>query len=393
MLLVFLSLLASAAAQAKINTLESQVPFIPATYAPVVEELWNMYTETPQLAATMVRLAWHSAGTYIKDSGQYGSNGGHIYYDSVLDWDSNAGLKPMVELLEPIHQRFSGLTRADLYVLSGIVGVAFTDGPWVHFCGGREDKDESSAPPRDPHLLPGAEDPLDDLTNFQLNHVSEHITEIFARMGFDQQEMVALLAAHSIGRMHKEASGYIGTWDTTEFYMNSEYFFAILNLPWSCFTLPSDYPPEQYAHDPSNPAGEPPLNCSQALPEPLAYNMNPADLALKYYPDFRPYTALYAEDQSQMHRDFARAWNKLLMNGVTCDHTIKITDLQAEPVFIVADIFQLGEDGVAALLMWLVFIGATVILLSAICLMARFHHRPCRITAKPPRGMRAHLMA
>lgn len=354
-----------------------------------------MFLETPTLAGTTVRLAWHSAGTYIAATGEYGSNGGHIQYESVLNWGSNAGLAFLVELLEPIYQRYDGLTRADLYILGGIVGVAFTDGPWVHFCGGREDLDEASAPPDEvdgQHLLPGAEDPRDDIPNFELNYVSEHITEVFARMGFDQQEMVALLAAHSIGRMHEDASGYIGTWDTTEFIMNNEYFTAVLNFPWGCYTLPNGL--HQYAIDPDNPVNpdDPlPLDCSQPVTIGLDYNMNPADIALKTYPDFLPFTQLYASDESQMHRDFARAWNKLLMFGVTCDHEIEIVDIENYD-YVAVDVFSLGEDGVTALLFWLVVCGVIVILLSALCLLA---HRDSSlaVTAKPQVGLRANLMA
>jgi cytochrome c peroxidase len=38
----------------------------------------------------------------------------------------------------------------------------------------------------------------------------QHIRDIFYRMGFNDQEIVALIGAHALGRCHTEASGYWG---------------------------------------------------------------------------------------------------------------------------------------------------------------------------------------
>lgn len=349
---------------------------IPRTYQPVVDALWDIFVATPDLAATVNRLAWHSAGTYNATDGTGGSNGGHIYFDSVMAWGSNAGLGFLRPILDVLYVRFEGLTRADLYILAGIVATAYTDGPWVEFCGGRHDAlDDSDAPADD--LLPGAEDPRDDVTTFSLDHIAAHMTAVFSRMGFNDQELVALLGAHSIGRMHAQNSGYIGTWDTTEFYMNSEYYTALMLFDWNCFALPNGLPQYAFSGDPSDP-----LVCDAVLPLGLAYNMNPADLALKTHAPFRNWTAVYAADQDKFHEDFALAWHKLMHLGVTCDASIKIVDLHNQPSFTAYDIFELGYQG-AAQVSLLVLLVLGMLTLMATCVGLCFCDAKMKLRAHP----------
>ena len=49
-----------------------------------------------------------------------------------------------------------------------------------------------------------------------------HIRDIFGRMGFNDEEMVALIGAHAVGRCHENASGYWGPWTFAETTFSNE---------------------------------------------------------------------------------------------------------------------------------------------------------------------------
>ena len=68
----------------------------------------------------------------------------------------------------------------------------------------------------------------------QGNHMktAAHLREIFGRMGFNDQEIVALAGAHALGRCHADASGYVGPWTPTPTTFNNLYFTLLLNLKW-----------------------------------------------------------------------------------------------------------------------------------------------------------------
>lgn len=72
-------------------------------------------------------------------------------------------------------------------------------GPDVAWKAGRSDfADESLNPPRG-RLPDGAQ-------------AADHLRHIFYRMGFNDQEIVALSGAHNLGRCHGDRSGFEGAW-------------------------------------------------------------------------------------------------------------------------------------------------------------------------------------
>ena len=76
-------------------------------------------------APIMVRIAWHSAGTYdvkTKTGGPFGT----MRYGAELAHGANSGLDIAVRLLEPIKEQFPIITYADLYQLAGVVAVEVT---------------------------------------------------------------------------------------------------------------------------------------------------------------------------------------------------------------------------------------------------------------------------
>uniref|UniRef100_A0A453AHC9 Plant heme peroxidase family profile domain-containing protein n=1 Tax=Aegilops tauschii subsp. strangulata TaxID=200361 RepID=A0A453AHC9_AEGTS len=89
-------------------------------------------------APIMLRLAWHDAGTYDKNTNTGGPDGS-IRFPEELRHAANAGLKIAVDLLEPIKQKHPKITYADLYQLAGVVAVEVTGGPTIDFVPGRRD--------------------------------------------------------------------------------------------------------------------------------------------------------------------------------------------------------------------------------------------------------------
>ena len=74
-------------------------------YAGAAGALKDMITADPDIGPTMVRLAWHSSGTYDAMSKTGGSGQGTIRFKEELAHGGNAGLDKMVAKLEPIHAK------------------------------------------------------------------------------------------------------------------------------------------------------------------------------------------------------------------------------------------------------------------------------------------------
>ncbi|VAH41571.1 unnamed protein product [Triticum turgidum subsp. durum] len=104
-------------------------------------------------APLMLRLAWHSAGTFdvaTKTGGPFGT----MKCPAELAHGANAGLDIAVRLLEPIKEQFPILSYADFYQLAGVVAVEVTGGPEVPFHPGRQDKPEPPPEGRLPDANP-----------------------------------------------------------------------------------------------------------------------------------------------------------------------------------------------------------------------------------------------
>lgn len=91
-------------------------------YKAVSADVAALVQKNPDWGPTLVRLAWHSSGTYDKDTKTGGSGGGTIRFSSELKHGGNAGLADTaVQWLEPVYQKYKddGLSYADLYTLAG----------------------------------------------------------------------------------------------------------------------------------------------------------------------------------------------------------------------------------------------------------------------------------
>ncbi|XP_019465403.1 PREDICTED: L-ascorbate peroxidase, cytosolic-like [Lupinus angustifolius] len=156
-----------------------------ADYQKVVEKAKNKlrgFIAEKGCAPLILRLAWHSAGTYdvkTKTVGPFRT----IKHAAELAHGANNGLDIVVRLLEPIKEQFPILSYADFDQLGGVVAVEITGGPEVPFHLGREDKPEPPPEGRLPDAAKG----------------SDHLRDVFGKaMGLSDQDIVALSGGHTI---------------------------------------------------------------------------------------------------------------------------------------------------------------------------------------------------
>ncbi|KAJ9220873.1 CAZyme family AA2 [Paecilomyces variotii] len=249
-----------------------------------------------------VRLAWHSAGTYDKETDTGGSNGAGMRYEQEGGDPANAGLEHARAFLEPVKARHPWITYSDLWTLAGVTALKEMGGPDVDWKPGRTDYvDDSKLPPRG-RLPDGAQG-------------ADHIRHIFYRMGFNDQEIVALSGAHNLGRTHKDRSGFNGPWVNNPTRFSNQYFKLLLNLEWKLTTLDNGFKQFIYV-DEDLPEDE--------QDEPLM--MLPTDMALVSDPGFEPWVRKYAEDKDLFFDHFAKAYGKLLELGIRRDEKGNITN-------------------------------------------------------------------
>ncbi|GAA5876465.1 hypothetical protein JCM3774_003784 [Rhodotorula dairenensis] len=234
----------------------------------------------------LVRLAWHASGTYDKETNTGGSNGAGMRYEAEGGDPANAGLEHARRFLEPIKQKHPWITYADLWTLAGVVAIKEMGGPECKWKPGRTDfADESKCPPRG-RLPDGA-------------LAADHLRHVFYRMGFNDQEIVALAGAHSLGRCHSDRSGFEGPWSVTPTKFSTQYF-KLTKFKWEKKTWEG---PVQYKNT--------------DLGEELM--MLPTDMALIEDEKFLPWVKKYAEDRDAFYSDFAAVFSKLIELGVTRD--------------------------------------------------------------------------
>jgi L-ascorbate peroxidase len=191
-------------------------PSVSAEYQEAVEKakqrLSALITEK-SCAPLMLRLAWHSAGTFdvsTKTGGPFGT----MKNSAELAHGANAGLDIAVRMLEPIKEEFPILSYADFYQLAGVVAVEVTGGPQIPFHPGREDKPQPPPEGRLPDATKG----------------SDHLRQVFGKqMGLSDQDIVALSGGHTLGRCHKERSGFEGAWTRNPLVFDNSYFKELLS--------------------------------------------------------------------------------------------------------------------------------------------------------------------
>jgi L-ascorbate peroxidase len=163
----------------------------------------------------MVRLAWHDSGTYdqrIKDFPQCGGANGAIRFDPEMNMGANAGLAKAKKYLDDIKAKYPQVSWADLIQMASAVAIECAGGPKIPMKYGRKSVDgpEGCVSPTSREGfggnagLPDAKPPF----GCGSGDAATHLRMVFGKkMGFSDQEIVALSGAHTIGRAFKERSG------------------------------------------------------------------------------------------------------------------------------------------------------------------------------------------
>ncbi|MFN3722296.1 MAG: catalase/peroxidase HPI [Paracoccaceae bacterium] len=181
----------------------------------------------------MIRLAWHSAGTYRLADGRGGGGTGTIRFAPLNSWPDNANLDKARRLLWPLKKKYGNrVSWADLIILSGTIAYESMGLKTYGFSFGREDvwhPEKDIYWGAEKEWLAPSDNRYDDIKNpatmenplaavqMGLIYVNPegvngqpdpaltalHVRETFARMAMDDEETAALTAGgHTVGKTH-----------------------------------------------------------------------------------------------------------------------------------------------------------------------------------------------
>lgn len=315
----------------------------------------------------MIRMAWHSAGTYRIADGRGGAGSGTQRFAPLNSWPDNTNLDKARLLLWPIKQKYGNkLSWADLMILAGNVALESMGFKTFGFAGGREDVwepeediywgsetewlgDKRYSGDRDlenplgavqmgliyvnPEGPNGNPDPL---------AAARDIRETFARMAMNDEETVALIAGgHTFGKTHGAAdpskyvgrepaaapmqemsmgwnntfgkghsedtitSGLEGAWTSTPAKWGHEYFKNLFEYEWELTKSPAGA--HQWVAKNAE-ATIPDAHVAGKFHKPF---MLTTDLSLRFDPAYEKVSRHFYENPAAFEDAFARAWFKL----------------------------------------------------------------------------------
>ena len=320
----------------------------------------------------MIRMAWHSAGTYRIADGRGGGGTGNQRFAPINSWPDNVSLDKARRLLWPIKKKYGNkLSWADLIILAGTIAYESMGLEVYGFAGGRADiwhpeKDTSWGSEKE-WLGKNAErhtddtsDPLDNpLAAVQMGLIyvnpegvdgqpdplktAKDVRLTFARMAMDDEETVALTAGgHTVGKCHgngdasllgpdPEAAGLteqgLGWHNPTGKGLGRDTITSGIEGAWTThptqwdngyFYLLFNYDWELQ----KSPAGAwqwEPIDINEEdkpvdVEDPtIKYNpiMTDADMAMIKDPAYREISERFYKDPAYFSKVFARAWFKL----------------------------------------------------------------------------------
>ena len=317
----------------------------------------------------MIRMAWHSAGTYRVGDGRGGAGAGTQRFAPLNSWPDNANLDKARLLLWPLKQKYGkNISWADLMILAGNVALETMEFKTFGFGGGRADVwepeediywgsegewlgDKRYTDERElenplaavqmgliyvnPEGPNGKPDPIASAVD---------IRETFARMAMNDEETVALIAGgHTFGKTHGAAnpdeyveaepagagieemsqgwknnfgsgnagdtitSGLEGAWTETPTKWSNNYFENLFNYDWELTKSPAG----AFQWKPKNNAGADSIPDAHDPSKKHSPFMLTTDLALKEDPAYEKISRRFYENPDEFADAFARAWFKL----------------------------------------------------------------------------------
>jgi len=313
----------------------------------------------------MIRLAWHSAGTYRITDGRGGAGAGQQRFAPLNSWPDNANLDKARRLLWPIKQKYGEkISWADLMILAGNVALESMGFKTFGFAGGRVDTwepeelywgpegtwlgDERYSGERqlseplgavqmgliyvNPEGLNGNPDPL---------AAAKDIRETFFRMAMNDEETVALIAGgHTFGKTHgagdpslvgpEPESGALEdqglgwkskfgtgigadaitggpevTWTQTPTKWSNLFFKNLFENEWELTTSPAGA--KQWRAKNGQPTIPDPFDkTKKRVPTMLT-----TDLSMRFDPAYEKISRRFYENPDQFADAFSRAWFKL----------------------------------------------------------------------------------
>jgi len=315
----------------------------------------------------MIRMAWHSAGTYRVNDGRGGAGAGMQRFAPLNSWPDNGNLDKARRLLWPVKKKYGRtVSWADLMVFAGNRALETMGFTTFGFAGGRADVWE---PDEDVYWGPEAtwlgderytgdrelEKPLA-AVQMGLIYVNPEgpngnpdplaaardIRETFGRMAMNDEETVALIAGgHTFGKTHgaADADRFVGaepegapledqgfgwrnsfgsgkgrdaitsglevTWSQTPTRWSNKFFENLFGFEWELEQSPAGAN-QWVAKDAEASIPDPETGELTRKPTMLT-----TDLALRFDPIYEPISRRFMENPEEFADAFARAWYKL----------------------------------------------------------------------------------
>ncbi|WP_329002953.1 catalase/peroxidase HPI [Kribbella sp. NBC_00709] len=315
----------------------------------------------------MIRMAWHSAGTYRISDGRGGAGAGQQRFAPLNSWPDNANLDKARRLLWPVKKKYGQkLSWADLLILTGNVALETMGFKTFGYAGGRADvwepEDDVYWGPETTWLgderYSGDRELQEPLGAVQMGLIyvnpegpngnpdpiasARDIRETFGRMAMNDEETVALIAGgHTFGKTHGAADPeqYVGaepegapmdhqglgwrntynsghgpdaitsglevTWTTTPAKWGNDFFNLLFGYEWELTKSPAGAN-QWVAKD-----------AEEIIPNAFdpAKKQKPTmlttDLALRFDPIYEPISRRFKDNPDEFADAFARAWFKL----------------------------------------------------------------------------------
>ncbi|MFJ6985956.1 MULTISPECIES: catalase/peroxidase HPI [unclassified Streptomyces] len=316
----------------------------------------------------IIRMAWHSAGTYRISDGRGGAGAGQQRFAPLNSWPDNANLDKARRLLWPVKKKYGqSLSWADLLVLSGNVALETMGFETFGFAGGRADVWEAEedvywGPETtwlDDQRYTGDRELENPLGAVQMGLIyvnpegpngnpdplaaARDIRETFRRMAMNDEETVALIAGgHTFGKTHgagpadavgddPEAapleqqglgwhnsygtgkggdtitSGLEVTWTSTPTRWSNGFFDNLFGYDWELTESPAGA--KQWVAKDGAGAGT--IPDAHDPSKKHAPTMLTTDLSLRFDPVYEQISRRFHENPAEFADAFARAWYKL----------------------------------------------------------------------------------